>query len=185
MNKGIIVSRLKTYQPKILDETSSESAVLLIVVYDASDNLYLVLTKRSEQITYAGDYCFPGGTKDLLDRNFDLAAMREIREELNIGEEMYQMIGQLDDFHDRYGKRVRPFVALMPKKDFDSTVQISNDEITDLYFFPLSELKAIKVSEELAQLTRRSPSYLYTNNGVKVWGLTASIMVHFSNLLFG
>lgn len=186
MNKESLLSRIYSHQPTLLPETASESAVLLLIVYDENEEekMHLVITKRSENITYPGDYCFPGGVKDLLDPNFDLTAMRELREELSIAEESYQMIGQLDDFHDRYGNRVRPFVAMISKKTFNESAQISNDEISDLHLFPMTELKAIHISEDLAQLTKRHPSYLYIKGDVRVWGLTASIMVHFSNLLF-
>ncbi len=184
MNKEFLVSRLTTYQAKSLPQTAVESAVLLLVVYDENGDLSVVITKRSENITYPGDYCFPGGVKDIFDRDFDLAVMRELREELSIGEEYYQMIAQLDDFHDRYGNRVRPFIAIISKNDFEDNFQISSDEISDLHLLPLSELSAIAESEELTKLTRRSPSYLYSKNDVRVWGLTASILVHFSNIIF-
>jgi coenzyme A diphosphatase NUDT7 len=183
MDKEALLSQVSSHQPKVLPETKIESAVLLIVVYDQNNNMSLVITKRAENIAFAGDYCLPGGVKDMLDRNFDLTAMREVKEELNLDVTNYKMIGQLDDFHDRSGNRVRPFVAVMSKKDFEIHAR-NNEEIVDIHFFPMNELTQIVVSEELEQLTKRYPSYLYHNNDVRIWGLTASILVHFGNVVF-
>lgn len=183
MNKEALVSTIASHQPQILPETEIESAVLLLILYDEKDNLSLVVTKRSENIAYPGDYCFPGGTRDIFEQNFNLTAMREVREELNIGEECYRMIAQLDDFQDRHGNRVRPFVAIIFKKIFEENLQIS-DEIVNVHLLPLDELLNFAESPELEQLTRRHPAYLYIQGDIRIWGLTASIMVHFANLVF-
>ncbi len=184
MDKDTLVSRVSFHKPDVLPETAKQFAVLLLVVQDKYGMLNLVFPKRAQLITYAGDYCFPGGRKDTQDQNFLVTAMREVKEELNIGEELYQYVGQLNDFQDHEGNLVRPFVALMMKKDFDEHVNVSPDEIADVLFLPLSELNYLIDSRAIENHTRRSPSYVYVKGTVRIWGLTAAIMVHFFNIVF-
>ena len=43
-----------------------------------------------------------------------------------------------------------------------------------------------KIEKEpaLTAITRRQPAYVYKDNRFFIWGLTASILVHLSNLLY-
>jgi 8-oxo-dGTP pyrophosphatase MutT (NUDIX family) len=176
---------MNAHQPVALPETSKQSAVLIIIVYDEQEKMSLVVTKRSNTITYAGDYCFPGGSRDESDINFIFTAKREVKEELGILEQYYQVIGQLDDFVDRYGHRVLAYVAMMKKMDFEQHLNASSNEVAEIYFFPIEELPNIKTNDALEQVTRRHPSYLYVDQDVIIWGLTASIMVDLGNILLG
>ncbi len=184
MQKNLLISLIQSHPPVLQPETAMESAVLVIVIYDEHEKMSLLVTRRSNTIAYAGDYCFPGGIKEASDLDCLQTVKREMQEELGLLEQHYQIIGQLDNFVDRHGNRVTPFVALMRKTDFAEQASVSEDEIADIYFFPLEELKNIGINAELEQVTRRHPSYLYVNNQVKIWGLTASIMVDFANIIF-
>ncbi len=179
-----ITSLLQAHQAVALPETHIQSAVLVIMTYDEKENIFLITTKRSLKMTYAGDYCFPGGIKELSDVDLLSTAKREVREELGIREDHYQLIGQLDDFVDRRGQRVTPFVAMMKKSDFEQQVTIASDEVSDIYFFPLDNLPQIGTSTELEAITKRHPSYLYVDEEIKIWGLTASILVELGNIIF-
>jgi 8-oxo-dGTP pyrophosphatase MutT (NUDIX family) len=184
MKINSIISLLKTRNPITLLETHNQSAVLVIMTYDEKENIFLITTKRSLKMTYAGDYCFPGGIQELSDVDLLSTAKREVREELGIREDYYQLIGQLDDFVDRRGQRVTPFVAMMKKSDFEQQVKVASAEVSAIYFFPLADLQKIGVSAELESITKRHPSYLYVTEEVKIWGLTASILVELGNIIF-
>jgi 8-oxo-dGTP pyrophosphatase MutT (NUDIX family) len=179
-----IIKTLSDYHPQLFEETAQSAAVMIIFLHDESENLEIVLTKRAlTLVTYAGDYSFPGGIKDSTDHNLYETAVRETQEELSLSPEYYQKIGELDDFKDRYGRLVRPFVVTMKKSDFLKMHKESVVEIIDIYFFPLSGLHKIKDNPDLYTITRRRPSYSYSDDEVFVWGLTATILLHLNNIL--
>jgi 8-oxo-dGTP pyrophosphatase MutT (NUDIX family) len=181
-----IITSLSHYHPHTLAETAPYSAaVLILILQDTAGNQRLVLTKRSNSVaTYVGDYCFPGGMKEADDPDLQFTAQRETEEELSLAPSLYHIIGTLDDFHDRYGNLVRPFIAIITEQNFADHHQISTAEIARLYYFPLNELDKMAIDTKLEQLTKRHPSYSYTAGDVFIWGLTASIMVHLGNVIF-
>lgn len=181
-----ILDTLSRYQPVVLDATPQMAAVMVILLEDGTDTLEIVLTERAPDLpTYAGDFSFPGGMSDADDIDLYFTATREVQEELNIPSGSYQRIAQLDDFMDRYGHLVRPFVTHMNKREFEKHLNISANEIARIYYFPLAKLDAIKDDPKLHAITRRRPSYSYAEGNVFVWGLTAAILVHLSNVIYG
>jgi 8-oxo-dGTP pyrophosphatase MutT (NUDIX family) len=181
-----IITSLTHYQPHTLAETAPYSAaVLILIMQDTPGNLHLILTKRSNSVaTYVGDYCFPGGMKESDDPDLRFTAERETEEELNIAPSLYHIIGTLNDFHDRHGNLVRPFIATITAQNFADYHQISTDEIARLYYFPLNDLDKLAIDPKLEQVAKRHPTYSYTAGDVVIWGLTASIMVHLGNVIF-
>jgi 8-oxo-dGTP pyrophosphatase MutT (NUDIX family) len=180
-----LLDAITTYPCVSLPETPTPAAVLVLLISDDSENLFVVLTKRPASIaTYAGDYCFPGGMRDEGEIDLKLTAIREVEEELAIKADTYQFIGQLDDFFDRFDNLVRPFVATMSKTDFENQLQISESEIEAVYYLPIEKLSEFNINHDLEQMTGRQPSYIYTDNDTLIWGLTASIIVHLGNVMF-
>ncbi len=180
-----LISTLSHYQPVLMRETPQSAAVMVLLVVSEANELSIVLTERASTLpTYAGDYSFPGGMFDKEDGDLYATAIRETKEELNLSSHLYQHIGQLDDFEDRYGHLVRPYVAIMNKNIFMNSFKSSPDEIAGIYFFPLSKLNQLEDTPSLHTITRRYPSYSFTEGKVFVWGLTAGILVHLSNIIF-
>lgn len=178
-----VIEKIQSYAPTHLRETSLSAAVLIILMYDELGEIELILTKRSQSVTkYAGDYCFPGGNKENYDADFKMTVTREVQEELSMCPQTYTVIGQLDDFYDRYGHLVRPYVAVISKDKFEAVL---SQEIEKIYFFPLSDLENMQVDKALEKVTKRHPAYKYIKDDAVIWGLTASLMVHLYNVLFG
>lgn len=183
MNEKTIITTLKNYSPILIPETASTAAVLVLLVFQ-ENNCFILLTQRSTSLaTYAGDYCFPGGVREGSKESFLETAVREVYEEIGLTEKNYNLMGQLDDFHDRYGNLVRPFTAYATMEEIEKNHKKTDAEIEKIYYLPLSELNDIKPNKELEQITRRSPSYYYKKEDVIIWGLTASILVHLKNIL--
>lgn len=180
-----LLDKIKYYTANTIESTPLSAAVMLIILKENDEeNFEIVLTKRSANLaTYAGHYSFPGGMFDARDVDLYQTAIREVQEELNLGPKDYQYIGQLDDFTDREGNKVSVFVTCMAKTDFINKHKISSDEISELYLFPYKKLNQIKDDPSMHNLTRRNPSYVFHESKVYVWGLTASILVHFQNII--
>jgi 8-oxo-dGTP pyrophosphatase MutT (NUDIX family) len=181
-----IVEIVNQYQPVTVPNTAHSAAVMLLLMHDDAGNISLIVTKRSETVaTYVGDYCFPGGMREITDNDLLLTAQREIEEELGLLPAHYQVIGQLDDFYDHYLSQVRPFVATIRSEIFNQQYHSSVDEIAGIFYFPLQDLPLLSRDVKLEQLSKRHPTYSYHQGKVMIWGLTASIMVLLGNILFG
>lgn len=178
-----ILDVIQTYEPVTLPETEQASAVMILIVSDGA-SFSLALTKRSDTVDYAGDFCFPGGQKEKTDVDYLATAKRELFEELHIAEQYYQVIGSLDDFMDKLDNRVTPFVATIDKQDFEAQCLPASDEVALVYLLPLDDVKRFDTSEELERVSGRHPSYYYINDNAHVWGLTASMIVQLGNIIF-
>lgn len=184
LNKDQLVKVLSRHQPHLLADTPVSAAVMVILLWDEDDNIEILLTRRAYTLpTYAGDYSFPGGIRDAADLDLYATAVRELNEELAIPTGTYQLIGALDDFQDRFGQLVRPFVVMMQKKNFEKLHRVSPDEIAGLCYFPVHRLPELKDDPELHSITRRRPSYAFREGDLFVWGLTAGILVHLWNII--
>lgn len=185
MNKEIIITKIQAHRPNLLAETPASAAVLVILLHDEEENLSILVTKRPDHIaTYPGHYCFPGGFREITDQDLQATVIREVEEELGIQSQFYNLIGQLDDFHDRYGNLVRTFFAVMSKEEFETKSHNSREEVETIFYFPLADLQKIEADKKLEQISHRHPMYRYEQDSVVIWGLTASILVHLSNILY-
>lgn len=179
-----MIKTLSRYQPAKLPPTDPSAAVMVILLIDDNDHIEILLTKRAATLpTYAGDYSFPGGIKDETDIDLYATAVRELNEELAIPLGTYEKIAELDDFEDRFGHVVRPFVIRMPKVNFEKLYHFSSDEIEAIYYLPWEKLKELKDAPDLHAITRRRPSYAFKEEDVFIWGLTAGILVHVWNIV--
>lgn len=186
VNKEAIITAIQAHSPIPIDTTPHSAAVLVLLMEDQNEKLFLVLTKRAQTLaTYAGDYAFPGGIREITDADLKITAQREVHEELNLTPSCYEIVGQLDDFHDRFGNLVRPFVATITKTVFESHSKKSDDEVATIYYFSLDDIEKMQTDANLEIMTKRHPAYVYELGDVIIWGLTASIIVHLGNIVFG
>lgn len=180
------IDNILKYTPVPLRETPQAAAVMILMLTSDYEAYDIVLTRRAADLpNYAGQYCLPGGFRDKKDKNLYATAVRETKEELGITSEYYQHLGQLDDFYDHDGNLVRPYVVIMNKTDFLEKNKLSVDEISEIYYFSLFKLEAIHEDPRLFRVTRRHPTYTFTDGSVFVWGLTAAILVHLLNVISG
>jgi 8-oxo-dGTP pyrophosphatase MutT (NUDIX family) len=135
--------------------------------------------------SYSGDYCLPGGTKDLTDASLMMTAVRELEEEICLKNGDYKIIGQLDDFTNGKKRLVRPFVASVTKRTLEKQQCCPNSEVQSIYLFPFQEVFKIQESTDMHNPSYRYPSYRYHNEHIYLWGLTASIIVHLANVISG
>lgn len=180
-----ILTKIASAKQDRFAETPISAAVMVFLMQDAADKLFFIITKRPEFIaTYAGDYCFPGGSRDPSDDDLQQTAIREIQEELLLTPQQYQIIQPLSDFEDRHHNLVRPYLAIITQETFENYVQAAPEEVEKIYYFPLDDLHTIERDKKLEQATGITPTYSYLKEDVFIWGLTARILVHLGNMLF-
>lgn len=94
------LSVFKTHTPQLItDDTCRESAVCIPFI-EREDGLYILFELRNGAMAEnAGDICFPGGMVRPGESEKE-AALRELREELLLGEEDIEYIGAGDVFRN-------------------------------------------------------------------------------------
>lgn len=89
-------------------------SAVLCLLYERSDEVYMILTRRSPRLRHhAHEVAFPGGRREADDVDLWTTAVREAQEEVGIDPLTIRRIGELDSFVT-VGSRtlVTPFVAV-------------------------------------------------------------------------
>lgn len=177
---------LVNYHPqekKNYDMTQFTCAVLIILITKKNIPQEILLLKRPDFIaSYAGDVCFPGGIKEETDETLKQTAIRETFEEIGLLFNVNDIIGQLNDFLDRRKRLVRPYVVLCEKEKI-ADIKLDKNEIAEFFLMPVEKLKTIALDIHNIKPSSRKPAYIFQEDEKIIWGLTAAILVHLSNII--
>ena len=133
-----LAKRLEDYQPKSSDEKLPQAAVL-ILCYEKGDDLFFIMTERSNSLpSHPGEVAFPGGKKEEQDQNLMYTALREAAEEISINPDKVKILGNLDPLESRFGLSVTPYIGVLGE-NFE--LQANPDEVAEIFHLPLSFLK--------------------------------------------
>ena len=113
------------------------AAVALIVVeYD--DECALLLTRRTSSLrAHSGQWALPGGRMDEGETASE-AALREVREEINLKLQPESVMGTLDDYITRSGYRITPVILWAGANT--STLEPNPDEVASIHRISFTEL---------------------------------------------
>jgi len=204
----MLVDKINSFRgrsAKILGhENTSKSAVLLPLIV-VENKCYVLFEKRAFSMNrQPGEICFPGGTKEPTDDYSEYTAIRESSEELGVPLNCFEVIAPLDIMVSSFNAIIIPYLAHIKIQD-PSMLRINKDEVENILLIPLDfflendpEVHFIKTSTQVADdfpyhliphgrdypfRTGRIPQYFYIWEGETIWGLTASILHHFIDLL--
>jgi 8-oxo-dGTP pyrophosphatase MutT (NUDIX family) len=158
-------------------------AGVLVLLYPRGDELYLVLTRRTEQlVSHRGQVSFPGGGLHV-GESVRQAALREAEEELSVAPAELDLLGDLSPLYiPASGYCVYPLVAFAARRpDFLP----SPHEVAEIIETPLSRLldPATRCEEMWPWQDgyRRVPFYAIGEH--KVWGATAMMLCELVTLI--
>jgi coenzyme A diphosphatase NUDT7 len=115
----------------------ANSAVLVPLVYIKGEQ-HLLFEKRAQHIKQGSEVCFPGGHFDKKrDSSFLSTALRETNEELGIGSDSIDIIGQLDTLVSPRGVIVEIFLGCVELDDL-SELELDRSEVEEAFTVPLS-----------------------------------------------
>lgn len=160
------------------------AAVLVPLVKDEHSNQWeVIFTRRAEQLKHhAGQISFPGGRYEEQDSDLSVTAMRETYEEIGIAADKIELIGRLPQQQTISRYNVTPFIGVISP---DYRLNIDHNEVAEVFSLPLNYLieqdnqKKIRQSYKGHEYDYYSIEYKQYN----IWGLTAQILVNFSQKL--
>lgn len=164
-------------------DVSCTRAGVLVLLYPWNDSLFLVLTRRTEQMRqHQAQISFPGGRQES-GEDLVQTALRETKEELGIQPDSPRLLGALTPLYIPPSNTcIHPVVAtLLQRPEFVR----SPKEVEEVIEVPLAHLRdPINVHEEIWTLRGipvRVPFFLFKGN--KIWGATAMVLAELLELL--
>ena len=175
------LSGLGRYSPSRLAAADREAAVLAPIIQQ-SDRYEILFTKRSEHLgTHPGQMSFPGGGREPEDRDLQETALREAHEEIGLAPYEAEIIGAVDDKETVTRYLVRPFVGLIPDREYTR----DEYEVAEIVRLGVDELTNRKNYESEY---REHPEYgplrihFFHVDGYTVWGATGEMLAQLLEL---
>lgn len=167
----------------IAHELPLKVSAVLIPIVERGDDLSILLTKRSSNLSsHSGQVSFPGGKSEENDDHAMATALREAHEEINLPPENVEVVGALEDYETVTGYNVSPVVGFVDP-DFEIVPQTS--EVEDVFEVPLDFIlnESNHTIESIMWKGAERHYYVFPHNQHKIWGATAAMLVRFANLV--
>ncbi len=154
---------------------------VLVLLYQRDDEMYLVLTKRREDLhSHAGQISFPGGKQEPPE-SLLITALRETEEEVGVPKTAVQSLGQLTSIYiPPSGFLVHPFVGYYQNGGPPRFIP-SVDEVAQVIEVPLTTLlnpeTAVVEPWDFKGHEVLVPYFAIQEH--KVWGATAIMLSEF------
>jgi 8-oxo-dGTP pyrophosphatase MutT (NUDIX family) len=167
-------------------ERPAKEAGAMILLYPKEEELFLVLTRRTETVAlHKGQVSLPGGARERAEK-LEETARRETSEELGIDPERIEILGAplTPLFIPVSGFWVTPFVGYWG----DSPQFVPEpEEVIELIHAPVrSLLDDSCVEREMWEIRGEGVDVpFFRLNGHKVWGATAMMLSEFAAMLQG
>ncbi len=173
---GQIKKFLEGYQREELGKPGLKKAAVLMLFFPKGDDLYVLLTKRTDDVEHhKGQISFPGGSRDDDDDHLVATALRESEEEIGLPSGAVEVIGLLNEYETPSGFAITPVVAyaecLPPLKP--NAMEVA--EILEVPVFIFLDKKNERV-ERITRLGRVLDVYFYRFGDYEIWGATAAIL---------
>jgi 8-oxo-dGTP pyrophosphatase MutT (NUDIX family) len=156
----------------------------LIALVQREHGLTVLFTRRTTHLSqHAGQISFPGGGSEPQDKDPIETALRETREEIGLGSDRVDVIGQLPPYHTVTGYRVIPVVGVVT--DMPSLTPDEN-EVEEIFEVPLQFLmngavhqrRTILIPGDESREFQRSHRTFYAMpyQNYFIWGATAGML---------
>ena len=169
-------SRLRWIQ-QWMDTSGAKESSVLILLYPEGDNVKTVLILRPDNSgVHSGQVSFPGGRRELTDKNLFDTALREAYEEIGLERTEVKILGHLTNLYIPPSNfNVFPVVGYTPEKPSFRIDKTEVDHIIEIAIADLLDDRYRKVKDIKAGIfTIHAPCFEI--DGVTIWGATAMII---------
>ncbi len=152
------------------------AAVTMTIIADRNGKGAFILTRRASRMhRHAGQFALPGGRIDS-GESPEEAALRELREEVDLSLPDSAVLGRLDDYPTRSGYLITPVVIWAGRK---VTLQPNPDEVALIFRIPFTSLFRAG-SPEFVEIPESSrPVIRMPLAGSKIHAPTAAVIYQF------
>ena len=169
------------------DSGGLRKAAVLIPFQRIDNQWHILFTRRTDQVQdHKGQVSFPGGAKDLGDKNEIENALRETYEEIGVHPEEVTVLGRLGEIPTLSNYLISPIVAIIP---YPYSFMPSTDEVSRIFTIPLEWLAdpSNHIEKQRTLSAGNSSKVLYFNeyDGELLWGITAYITETLIQQIFG
>ncbi len=172
---------------RVLKAAPTESArvkksSVLLLLFEEEQDLMACLIKRPQHMKHhAGQIALPGGRMEAGETAIE-TALRETEEEIGVGADKIEVIGQLSEFYVEVSRfSIRPIVGWLHERP---VLRLCNDEVEKVIYFPLRKFAPPYPSLALQTITGKLEVPCINYNGEIIWGATAMILSEFYSLLY-
>ena len=164
------------------------AVAIVIAAHRGSPNV--LLTRRSGKLrSHSGQWALPGGRLDVGESAED-AALRELKEEINLSLSHNAILGRLDDYITRSGYRITPIVLwfgeesdhLKPNPDEVASIhtvsfkELANPSAPQFEEIPESDRKVLSMRLSVDQIYAPTAAFLYQFREVGILGKSTRVL---------
>lgn len=157
------------------DESARRAAVLVPILMEPEGPSIVYTVRKGHLQDHAGQISFPGGSLEPSDDSLLETALREAEEEIDLGRELVEVIGELEEmFIPPSNFRVSPFVGLLP---VEAELTLQPDEVEEIFTVPLEDLLSPQAFQRVLW-NREGREYkvpVFDVEGRRIWGATAAM----------
>ena len=166
------------------------AAAVAIVIAANRGSPNVLLTRRSGKLrSHSGQWALPGGRLDVGESAED-AALRELKEEINLSLSHNAILGRLDDYITRSGYRITPIVLwfgeesdhLKPNPDEVASIhtvsfkELANPSAPQFEEIPESDRKVLSMRLSVDQIYTPTAAFLYQFREVGILGKNTRVL---------
>jgi len=180
-----IKKRLKGREIRRITDPTGRRAAVLVLLFEKENTYHILFTKRTNKVRHhKGEVSFPGGVYDEGDRTLETTAHRETFEEIGVGKDAIDILGELNETRTVTSNYiVSAFVGYMDYSRVN--YKLHEAEIDELIEVPLPVLlDRNNFREELySHAGELHPVYFYHYKQHVIWGATARILKQLLDLI--
>ena len=173
-----IVEGLESFPTILFQGDFHCRSAVLMAISERELGPSLLLTKRTTNVsTHKGQVSFPGGRREVFDRNMEETALRETFEEVGIDSKSVELAGRLNDYLSVTRSLVTPFVGFIHGSP---QINKSTQEVAKVLWVPLRFFLNTKPRIEISKrFEKNTPVRFFDYEEEVIWGLTANIIMDF------
>ena len=178
-----VCNKLRSFQPYLVDDYKnfkSASVCMILSDFENDGELSILMIRRAkfQGDPWSGHMAFPGGRVEAFDDSIRAGALRELSEELQIGFDQLEPLGQLSDVKAKMvPKHKQLVISAFVFKAKHALKPIKNEEVAEYHWIPLRFFAETR-RKRMWWMRKLRPLVLpyYRYNKRRVWGLSLAMI---------